>query len=286
MNFHKTFKKWSDEELQILKENYSIYTNSELQKLFFPDRTVRSIECKAGQRGFNGKSKETLDRSRAYQKTDEWKNKISHTKKKYFQSHDGWWKGKKRSEEQRSQMSKRRKGMWAGENNPRHIDPLNGSRNGRWKGGILPIYLELRTELDDWKNMSMKFCNYKCVITGGEFDAIHHTKAFKDIIGEVFIKTGYEIRNNVSDYNNEELTVLRKLVKEYHDDYGFGACLHADVHKLFHDEYGYTKFSPSDFINFMDRIINGEFNNWFEIANLRINVNANYYDYLKCLLNL
>ena len=81
----------------------------------------------------------------------EWRDKISATKKEYFKTHDGWWKGRKRSPEQCKAISKRMKGKWAGDKNPRHINPLNGELNGRWKGGILDTYVELRSDTKDWK---------------------------------------------------------------------------------------------------------------------------------------
>ena len=118
----------------------------------------------------------------------EWRDKISATKPEYYKTHDGWWKGKKRSPKQCKMLSERniRSGYWKGENNPRHKNPLNGELNGRWKGGINDTYSELRSDTKDWFNESMEFCNYSCVVTNGEFDNVHHTTAFRDIVDEVF----------------------------------------------------------------------------------------------------
>lgn len=51
--------------------------------------------------------------------------------------------------------------------------------------------------------------------------------------------------------------------------YGYGACINKEVHKLFHDNYGYTKFSPFDFLDFLYRIDVGEFDAWFKENNLK-----------------
>lgn len=291
-------EKWSDEDNKLILENYHDYTGKELKEKFFPNRTVRAIECHADWLGINWKTEETYRRSREFQAKivseklkgrdlgQEWRDKISATKKEYYKTHDSWWKGRKRSPEQCKQISERMKGKWAGDKNPRHINPLNGELNGRWKGGILPTYTELRSDTKDWFNESMEFCGYKCVITGGEFDNVHHTTAFRDIVDEVFKLTGIEVKQQVCDYNEDEFQHLRDELKDLHIIYGFGACINKDVHKLFHDNYGYTKFSPYDFLDFVYRIDIGEFDEWFKKNNLQININYDYVEYLESTLTV
>ena len=176
------------------------------------------------------------------------------------------------------------KGKWAGDKNPRHINPLNGELNGRWKGGILDTYVELRSDTKDWFNESMEFCGYKCVITNGEFDNIHHTTAFRDIVDQVFELTEIKVRPKVCDHEEDEFKELRSTLKDLHSVYGYGACVNKDVHKLFHANYGYTKFSPFDFLDFIYRIDIGEFDSWFEENNLKIDINYDYVDYLESTL--
>lgn len=183
--------------------------------------------------------------------SEETRKKISATKREYFKTHDGWWTGKRRSPEQCKMISERQKGKWAG----------------------------------DWFNDSMEFCNYKCVITGGEFDNVHHTTAFRDIIDEVFKITGVEVKQQVCDYNKEDFDELRLTLKDLHMLYGYGACINKEVHKLFHDNYGYTKFSPFDFLDFLYRIDVGEFDTWFKENNLKININYEYVEYLESTLS-
>lgn len=295
---YKVSEKWSDEDLKILKENYQDYTNRELQEKFFPNRTIRAIECEAQVMGCNGKSEEAMNRAHISQAnivrdlmtgkviSEEWRKKISETKKEYFKTHDGWWKGRKRSPEQCKGMSERMKAKenWKGNNNPRHIKPLNGESNGRWKGGINKTYSELRSDTKDWQQKSMEFCNYKCIITGGEFDNIHHTTAFRDIVDEAFLITKIEIKNKVQDYNTEEFEILRQIVMKLHILYGFGACIQKDVHKLYHDKYGYTKFSPYSFLEFLYDIDAGLYDKWFSDNNLDINLNYEYIEYLESTL--
>ena len=289
-------EKWTDEENNILFKNYKDFTGEELHNLFLPNRTIRSIECHAGELGLQGKNHDAkmranLSRSLKISEklkgriiSEEARKKISATKKEYFKTHDSWWKGKKRSKEQCKQISERQKGKWAGDKNPRHLNPLNGELNGRWKGGILPTYTELRSDTKEWFNESIKFCGYKCVITGGDFDNVHHTTPFRDIVDEVFNLTKVEIKQRVCDYTDSEFSQLRETLKELHNLYGYGACINKEVHKLFHDNYGYTKFSPFDFLDFLYRIDVGEFDEWFTENNLEININYKYVEYLESTL--
>ena len=287
---------WTDDEKKLLKEVYKNYTGRELQIKYFPTRSVRSLESMADIMGISGKTEETKQRARSFSSKivseklkgrdlgQEWKDKISATKKEYYKTHDSWWKGKKRSPEQCKAISKRMKGKWAGDKNPRHINPLNGELNGRWKGGILDTYVELRSDTKDWFNESMEFCGYKCVITNGEFDNVHHTTAFRDIVDQVFEITGVEVKPKVCDYSTDDFGELRSTLKELHSIYGYGACINKEVHKLFHDNYGYTKFSPLDFLDFIYRIDIGEFDGWFEENKLKIDINYDYVDYLESTL--
>lgn len=290
---------WTKEEIELLKTVYSHYTGLEiLDKNFFPERTLRAIECQASILGINFKTDETRQRAYKHQAQlvseifkgrdlgQEWRDKISATKREYYRTHDGWWKGKKRSSEQCKMLSERniRSGYWKGENNPRHKNPLNGELNGRWKGGINDTYSELRSDTKNWFNESMEFCNYSCVVTNGEFDNVHHTTAFRDIVDEVFRLTNISVQQKVCDYSQEDFDELRSVLKDLHTLYGYGACINKDVHKLFHDNYGYTNFSPFDFLDFIYRIDIGEFDEWFEENQLKIDINYDYVDYLESTL--
>ena len=287
---------WTDDEKKLLKKVYKNYTGRELQIKYFQNRSIRSLESMADIMRISGKTEETKQRARKFSSEivsqklkgrdlgQEWRDKISATKKEYYKTHDSWWKGKKRSPEQCKAISERMKGKWAGDKNPRHINPLNGELNGRWKGGILDTYVELRSDTKDWFNESMEFCGYKCVITNGEFDNVHHTTAFSDIVDQVFEITGVEVKPKVCDYSTDDFDELRSTLKELHSIYGYGACINKEVHKLFHDNYGYTKFSPFDFLDFIYRIDIGEFDSWFEENNLKIDINYDYVDYLESTL--
>lgn len=213
--------------------------------IFFPNRTKRSLESIADLYGFSGKSEETYKRScisrgikcskklKGRTVPDEVRQKQSIRLKEYYKTHDGFMKGKTFSEEHRKSISLRQKGKWSGENNPKYNVHLNGELNPNWKGGITSLYQELRSDTKQWFIESAKFCNYKCVITGGQFDNVHHLYPFKDIVEEIFNTLNIEKRKNISQYTVDEEHLIREELKRLHSFYGFGVPLHEKVHKLF-----------------------------------------------------
>ena len=58
-----------------------------------------------------------------------------------------------------------------------------------------------------------------------------------------------------------------------------------EIHKLFHDNYGYKDFTAHDFLDFVYRIDIGEFDNWFVKNNIPIKINYEYIDYLEGTLS-
>lgn len=286
------FKPWSDEEVRLLKSVYADYTGEELAEKFFTDRSIRAIECAAGVYSCKGKSEDTYRRSCVIrgQKTsfklqgrvvsDETKRKISKIKKKYYETHDGCMKGKKLSEEHRFAISRRQKGKWSGDNNPRHINPYCGKDNPNWRGGATSLYQELRSDTKEWFIESAKFVSYHCVITGKDFDNVHHLYPFKNIVEDLFNNLDLNKNNSISKYTKDEECLIRNEIKRLHSFYGYGAPLNKNVHKLFHDTYGYTKTTYDDFLNFVKRIKNGKFTEWFDKNNLTININEDFVDYI------
>ena len=109
---------------------------------------------------------------------------------------------------------------------------------------------------------------------------------FLKYLGEEAYYRERPTKEQVCEYSEDEFKHLRDELKDLHIIYGFGACINKDVHKLFHDNYGYTKFSPYDFLDFVYRIDIGEFDEWFKKNNLQININYDYVDYLESTLTV
>ncbi len=268
---------WSEEENNLFIKRYPLYTTNELIELFYHDETKKTIIDRAFRLNCtNTKTDSTYDRSRTSQaikvtgenssqwmvpKSDEVKRKISLANKEYYRNNPHPSKGVAKSKEHKRKISMRKKEqkVWVGSDNPRHKDPLFGERNGRWEGGIKEIYRDLRDNIQLWKQDSMRSCNYKCVITGENFDAIHHLTSFRLIVDELFERVDLPVYKTIGDYTEAQRAQLIGELQILHVKHGLGVCLRKDVHKLFHDLYGYTKNMPWQFDEFIIRCRCGEF---------------------------
>lgn len=284
---------WSDEENKLFTKIYPYYTNLELIELFYPDKTEKDLSDKAYKLNCGWKTQGAKERANIHKskmlskifkgkpKSEEMKKKLSKIKKEQYASGKliSHWKGRIVSEEERKRIGERNKGIWAGENNPRHINPLRGELNGRWEGGAKELYHDLRDHLQVWKRDSMENCNYKCFLTGLEFHNIHHLYPFKNIVNELFEELHYDKRQVIGDYNPTEVEFIYNKLYELHDKYGLGICLNKNIHKLFHDNFGYTKFNKNDFELFKgnyykglyDEVLGEELKSYNSIRRLREN---------------
>lgn len=263
---------WNKEDDKLFIERYPNYTNEELRRLFYNDLTDKQLTDKAFRVGVV-KSEDTYWRGRKQQApktsaklkgriiSEEHRRKLSEIKKKQFAEgvYVSHWIGRIVSEEEKQKTRERVKGKWKGEKNPRFKKPLFGEENGRWNGGITAISTALRENIYEWKKESMEQFNYKCILTGREFDNIHHLTPFNNIVKECVEELGLDFLSSLGEYCDSDRENLIKLLQYKHKVYGLGVCLHKDVHKLFHDTYSYIKFSPDDFKDFAKKYFNGEF---------------------------
>lgn len=276
-------KLWSESEVELLKEIYCDLPTSEIiDRGFFKGKTMNQINSKAGDIGLKKSEKAKAKRWAAHSEymkkncawigkklTEEEKLKLSEKmKQRWIDKPDEMleYARYERTEWHKQRISEANKahGYWKGDNNPRHKNPLHGSKNGNWKGGITDVYFWLRNQIDQWKEDSMIAANYQCDITGRNFDEIHHLQSFKDIYEETVETTGYKGKD-ISKFNDEELEQFRKDFMEVHNKYGLGICLLEGVHKLFHDTYGYKSSKPEHYYEFKERIKNGEFQEELEV---------------------
>jgi hypothetical protein len=139
-----------------------------------------------------------------------------------------------------------------------------GSKGNGWKGGITYLSSNIKPMMIEWKQESMKNCNYKCVITGKHFNDIHHLYSFHLILEEAIKELSFNLKLRVGDYTNEELIVLTNKVKELHNKYPLGICLCKKIHDLFHKFYGFRNNTPEQFTEFTQRYYNFEFDHLLE----------------------
>jgi hypothetical protein len=289
---------WTGDELELFIKRYPLYTSEELRDKFYPNLTEKQIWDTAYRlRILNNdldlykieetKIKANIQKSEKMSGensplygvplSEERKRKLSLSKKgKYVGINNAlygisWDKNDKR----RFLISERTKGKWSGDKNPRHINPLNGQFNGRWQGGIKQLYYDLRDHLQGWKRLSMEICNYKCALTNGKFDNIHHLYNFKNIVDEVFEELEFPLYKTIGEYSKEERNKIYNLLNKKHIEYGFGVCLCAPLHRLFHNIYGYTNNTVDQFKEFEIRYFSFEFDDLLDDNYKFVNININ-----------
>jgi hypothetical protein len=142
------------------------------------------------------------------------------------------------------------------------VEYYSGDKSRHWKGGITPLLEYLRNKIKQWKKDSMKYCNYKCIITGEKFNVIHHLHSFAEIVKETILELDFLTYKTINEYTDEELKLLENKCLEIHYKYPLGVCLCDRVHNLFHAIYkkdGNT--TPEQFYEFKERWFKGEFKN-------------------------
>lgn len=226
---HKVFTK---QEEDIIAQYYTIKTNREIKNEFMPNKTLHQINQKANIMGLL-KPQELIEKAISDAMTEERKEQMS--------------------------ISIIESGRYAGENNPMYGSHRFGSLNPNWNEGISELYSFLRRNIKQWKQDSMKKCNYKCVLTGGKFHVIHHVYAFESLMDETLEELNMPIHARIKNYSDDELMSILNRCLEKHYEHPLGVCLSEKYHKLYHQEYGYRNSRPEYFEEFKQRYISGEF---------------------------
>ncbi|MDY2606528.1 MAG: hypothetical protein SOV90_01155 [Lachnospiraceae bacterium] len=223
---------WSEKEISIIKNNYHLHTVDEMMKLL-PNRSRNSIIAQAKNLGVTNK---TIIESN-----------FSKEEKQFV--YDNY--NKLTDKEIGDRLNRSSYGI----NNYR-------SRNGLLKIYEKSSYLDLseyvRRNNIQWKKASMENCNYKCIITGKRFDDIHHLYGLNLILNETLDKLNIKIRNDINDYTQEELNNILSTFRKIQSNYPLGVCLTKEIHKKFHEVYGYgnnTEEQWNDFVKNYNKIV-------------------------------
>lgn len=124
------------------------------------------------------------------------------------------------------------------------------------------IDLYLRKYTNDWKNKILSESMNTCYITGisrPDKIEIHHTsQSYDSILSDIFRETGIVYREKVKEYNPRELKILSEKIIEKHKNVQ-GVALLAEVHSLFHKEYGVNNNTMYQIEELKRRFDRGEF---------------------------
>lgn len=228
-------KRWDDSEIELLK---SIYTDYPIDYVMskFPDRTLASVQLKATDLkllSYNHVNARWKDWEIQYIK-DNWELTpdiimCEHIKRSF-----------------RATKAKR--------------EELGLFRRDMESFSYPTISKYLRGQNQEWKNNSMKSCDYKCVLTGSKDFQIHHLYGVSNIINDIFNKYPQYRDKPFEDYSEDDLSfILSEFIKEQ-DKYPLGECVSKNIHVLFHSLYGQYYNTPEQWYTFKDDYKKGKYN--------------------------
>lgn len=212
-SMNKNRSKWSENEVEILKNNYSIMPIADIMKLL-PNRTYDSIALKANKLSLASYTKQ----QQLYSDDD-----IAYIESNWQQMSD---------EEMAVTLNRTRRaikavrgaiGLFRQDKEKKHYENLNKF---------------LRGQIYQWKKQSMERCNFQCILTGSKNFAIHHIVSFNVIPKNFISECNIKLKDNFEDYTTDELNHITDLFLAYHDKYPLGVCIEKNLHLKFHQMYG------------------------------------------------
>jgi hypothetical protein len=130
----------------------------------------------------------------------------------------------------------------------------------RMEESLSKLNQRLRSCITEWKKLSEKECNYRCIFTNSKKYEVHHLKPFNEIIKEALTDLNIDIKDK---YTSSEIINIKNEVMELHNKYPLGICMSKKLHILFHKIYS-KNCSMEDFYDFERKIKLGEFNKILE----------------------
>lgn len=266
---------YSDEEDSFIRKYYEEYGVKYVQENFLPYRTIGSVRSRAGEIGVKTKERWTKEEenilTQYYRTTpiDEFKyllpNRtrnaiISHANlmgyvgivNKNFTAEDDEFIRNNylimSDDELANALSRDR---WTLKNHRNHLG-LHRESNPYFDS----ISEFVRKNNYEWKIKSMKYCDYKCVITGERFNDIHHLYGVNLILQQVELDTGIEFTKDINSMTDKEKSAILTCFLKEQGKHPLGVCLTSKVHKDFHRKYGYGNNRPQQFYEFKNNYRN------------------------------
>jgi hypothetical protein len=206
-------KKWTSDEEEILKNNYSSMPIADVMRLL-PGRTYDAIALKAKKLSLSS----YVRRQQLYSNVD-----IDFIKSNWKLMSD---------EGMALSLNRTRRAIKAIRNN------LGLFRQDIEKSHYEDLTKFFRGQIHQWKKHSMESCNFQCVLTGSKDFAIHHIISFNIIVKDFMSEHDVVIKDNFEDYTVDELNKLSEDFVNYHDKYCLGVCVDKKLHITFHKMYG------------------------------------------------
>ena len=219
---------WTKEEDDIIMSNYYEMPMSELSALL-PSRAKSAIHCRIKQLGLSG--------APMYKYT---KEEIRFVESNYqIMSDEDIGNALHRAPASIKEM-RRKRGLYRRDPNL----PTN----------YLDVLKFIQAHNSEWKKKSMANCGYKCVISGGSFDDIHHLYAKNLILARALQNEGIEMPDNINTCSDELRQRILSAFLAEQDKHPLGVCLSKYYHKRFHATYGFGNNTPEQFQEFRQKV--------------------------------
>ena len=225
---------WSEEERQILIDNYEIVPMCDILKLL-PRRTIPSIVDMAGILHLTS----YFNKNRMYTKEDDEFLKSNYLQMSNFELSQKLNRTEKAIEQRLYLLSLYR---------PREIK----------KDGYIDLCQFMRARLYMWANEVRKQNNYTCCVSGKHSNLIiHHCRSFNLLFNETIDTLDFPIYDNFEQYTDKELLLFVETffdLQEYYHEY---VCINEEIHILFHKNYGYGDNTQEQWEEFVAKYKSG-----------------------------
>lgn len=119
----------------------------------------------------------------------------------------------------------------------------------------------IRARIEVWRNHYREECNYICSVSGKQSNiVVHHCRSFNLLLEETIEELDFEIKDNFIDYTKIELERFLEKFLEIQEYYGEYCCVDKNIHKLFHDNYGYGDNTIEQWNEFVEKYKNNYYN--------------------------
>lgn len=228
--------KWSDEEIDILINNYSYIPISEVKKLL-PHRTKSMIKNKANF--LNITSYQILSTKWTPADIEYLRNNWELTPDIVI--------ARELNRSQRAVQAKRLE--------------LGLYRMDMKSNSYPTLAKYIRGQNYEWKVASMRNCEYQCILTGSKDFDIHHLYGVSNLISDILEDYPSYKDKPFEDLLDSELNFLANKFMEYQARYPLGECVRKDIHKLFHSLYGQYYNTPEQWCKFKEDYQKGVYKN-------------------------
>ncbi|MCM1167513.1 MAG: hypothetical protein NC401_16030, partial [Ruminococcus sp.] len=126
------------------------------------------------------------------------------------------------------------------------------------KDGYKNLEVFVRSNIHTWTQNMKKLNNYTCCVTGKRSNIIlHHCRSFNLLFQETIDALNFGIKDNFSEYTDDELNLFADTFSDLQEYYGEYVCINETVHKLFHKCYGYGDNTIEQWNEFVENYRNG-----------------------------